>query len=288
MDISHNMAFIHKIAFTYLKTSLQITSVFSPRKAAQRAVTLFCSPRRDSRHRKPSAIINRAETVSCRINHLVIRGYRWNHPASKKILIAHGFESAAKNFEGYVQPLINLGYEVVAFDAPGHDRSEGNEIHLPLYVLSLQQIVNQFGPFHAYLGHSLGGLAVTHLAETLPQDSDTKIILIAPATETSTAVKKFFKLLHLNEKVRTEFERLAVERNGVLPEHFSVRRAIRNIKAQVLWLHDTQDDVTPFSDAEKVKNDQHPNIRFIISSGLGHSKIYRKQQTIGHVIQFLR
>lgn len=282
------MAFIHKIAFTYLKTSLQITSVFSPRKAAQRAVTLFCSPRRDSRHRKPSAIINRAETVSCRINHLVIRGYRWNHPSPKKILIAHGFESAARNFEGYVQPLMKMGYEIVAFDAPGHDRSEGSEIHLPLYVQSLQHIVNQYGPFHAYLGHSLGGLAVTHLAEILPQDLTSKIVLIAPATETTTAINRFFSLLRLNEKVKAEFERLAKERNGVAPEFYSVRRAVTHIQSQILWLHDILDDVTPYSDAEKVKNDQLPHIQFVISSGLGHSRIYRNQQTIEHVVQFLR
>lgn len=61
----------------------------------------------------------------------------------------------------------------------------------------------------------------------------------------------------------------------------------KNIKANILWLHDKDDAITPLSDAEKVKADHHPNITFVISNGLGHSKIYRDKHTVNHILRFL-
>ncbi|HTN07910.1 alpha/beta hydrolase [Agriterribacter sp.] len=281
------MKLSHKIAFVYLKTRLQLTALVSPQKAAQKAFTLFCTPRRNHQQPLLSAIIKNAELISFRMNNLAIRGYRWNHPSPKKILIAHGFESAARNFEGFIHPLINKGYEVIAFDAPAHGRSDGTEITLPVYVQTLQRVVSEYGPFSAYMAHSFGGLAITHLLEVVPHTEQTRVVLIAPATEATTAINGFFHLLHLNGKVKAVFDRLAREKSGIPPEHLSIRRAVQNIKANFLWLDDDQDDITPYHDVEKVKNDHHSNIEFIISSGLGHRKIYRDKHTLNHILHFL-
>lgn len=270
----------------YLRTRLQLTALVSPQKAAQNAFSLFCTPRR-RKQQNPSAIIKKAEPVSFSMNNLSVRGYRWDHPSSKKILIVHGFESSARNFDGFICPLMEKGYEVVAFDAPAHGRSDGKEITLPLYVQTLQHVVNTYGPFDAYIAHSFGGLAVAHLLEAIPHSEGTKAVLIAPATETTTAIDAFFRLLHMNGKVRKAFNQLVTDKSGISPEYLSIRRAVQNIKAQVLWMHDEQDDITPFSDVEKVKNDNHPHIKFIVSNGLGHRKIYRDQNTVDHILHFL-
>jgi len=66
------------------------------------------------------------------MNGIVIKGWRWNHPAERKVLILHGFESSAINFDRYVKPLIKKGYEVLAFDAPAHGRSGSKTITAPL------------------------------------------------------------------------------------------------------------------------------------------------------------
>ena len=52
----------------------------------------------------------------------------------KKFLILHGFESSAFNFDRYIKPMIKLGYEVVAMDAPAHGKSEGKTINLLDYI----------------------------------------------------------------------------------------------------------------------------------------------------------
>jgi hypothetical protein len=65
------------------------------------------------------------------------------------------------------------------------------------------------------------------------------------------------------------------------------KRAMKNIKATVLWIHDESDDITPLADALKVKSENFPNIRFLITQGLGHKKIYRDNDIRNEVIDFL-
>ena len=87
--------------------------------------------------------------------------------------------------------------------------------------------------------------------------------------------------------MRTEFDKIVYEVSGKETSWFSVRRAMNNIKASVLWVHDEDDDITPLRDALQVKEDNHPNIRFTITKGLGHRKIYRDEAVVDAVVKFL-
>ena len=70
-------------------------------------------------------------------------------------------------------------------------------------------------------------------------------------------------------------------------EWFSIARAMKNITAQVLWIHDEDDDITPMKDAIKVKEANFPNIHFHITNGLGHRKIYGDLTIKNKVLDFL-
>jgi hypothetical protein len=275
-----------KIAIEVIRRKLQLLASVSPRKAAEKAFTLFCTPKRKQIKGIP-AVEDTGMACSLKAGGYTIFGYRWNHPAKRKVLIAHGFESSLKNFEGFVTPLVNKGYEVIAFDAPAHGQSEGKEIILPLYIKTLAAIYENYGPFDAYIGHSLGGLAIAHFLETIPHDASVKVVFIAPATEITPIMDRFFKILHLNGEVRKAFDELSTEKTGISPEEASIRRAMHNIHATVLWLHDIADDITPYRDVERVRGDNFHNINFVTTQGLGHRKIYRDPQTVQQVIDFL-
>ena len=157
----------------------------------------------------------------------------------------------------------------------------------PLYIAMLQKIYEKYGPIQSYMAHSFGGLALAHFLEKTPHDAQTKAVFIAPATETSTAIDSFFNFLHLNNNIRKEFDELIYKKSGVYAGHFSIRRAMGNIKANVLWLHDEEDHMTPLADALKVKDDNHPNVHFSISKGLGHRRIYRENKIVKQILEFL-
>lgn len=280
------MKFAQQLVVNYFRARLNILSLVSPRRAAMKAFALFCTPLRRSR-RQPPAIFDRGEALSFTLEGIAIRGHRWNHPQSRKALIVHGFESSATNFDRYIAPLIRKGYEVLAFDAPAHGHSGGKQINLPLYVRTLQEIHQRYGPVQSFMAHSLGGLALMHFIETIPHASDTRVALIAPATETTSAIDSFFRFLDLRPNVRTAFDRLIFDLSGVWPSHFSIRRAMQQVQAQVLWLHDEQDELTPLADALKVRDDGHPHLSFVITQGLGHRAIYRDNKVVKQVIDFL-
>jgi pimeloyl-ACP methyl ester carboxylesterase len=202
-------------------------------------------------------------------------------------LILHGFESSAVNFAAYVGPLIKKGYEVLAFDAPAHGYSSGKRITAIIYRDLIKYIQEHYGPVQSYMGHSLGGFVLSLALAEMPHDKDYRGVFIAPSAETSSAITSFFQFMKLNGKVRKEFENLIQNISGHPVSWFSISRALKNIQAKILWVHDEDDLVTPFNDALKVKAENYSNVQFVFTRGLGHSRIYRDAEVIRTVAEFL-
>ncbi len=279
------MKLVQKIAVDYYHFSLNLLAAFSKRRATEKALDLFCTPQQRA-VKKTFPQSENQEPISFSLDGMTIRGNRWNHPSEKKLLIIHGFESSSANFGGYIIPLVQKGYEVIAFDAPAHGRSEGTQINLPLFLKTIQRVQDLYGPLNAVLAHSFGALAATHFVELIPDNDRMKLVLIAPATETTTAIDSFFKLLRLKESLRKPFDELIGEKTGFPSSYFSIRRAVENISAPILWIHDENDLITPLSDALRVKEDHHSNIQFVFTKGLGHRLIYRDPAVMQQVFHF--
>ena len=279
-----------KLAISYIRAQLNILALVSPKAAAQKAFQLFCTPHIKNR-KKPSFTI-KGERLSFKQDGHTIRGHRWEpHQTSivppKRVLIAHGFESSSRNFDQYILPLLKQGYEVLAFDAPAHGQSGGKRITLPAYVRSLQTICEQYGPIQSFMGHSLGGLALTLLIESSPHDADTRLVVIAPPCEMVAAVDTFFQLLQAGKEVRKEFDDLSYELFDHPFSWYSMSRALRQVDANIIWLQDEDDKITPLEDALRIKEEQHPNIEFVITTGLGHRRIYRDAEVVHRIVNFL-
>ncbi|HQV56042.1 MAG: alpha/beta fold hydrolase [Chitinophagaceae bacterium] len=275
-----------QLAIKYYRTKFKILTSISKRKAAEKAFELFCTPQIRNKKKLPK-IFETAERLQLNVDGIIVRGWRFNHPAERKVLILHGYESSVTNFDRYVKPLISKGYEVVAFDAPANGRSDGKQITLPLYSKMIKEIHTKFGPVQSYLAHSFGGLAVSLALEEINHDANYRLALIAPASETSTAINTFFSFLKLSPDIREEFEKIIIQKGGVHSDWYSIARAMKNIKANVLWFHDEDDDVTPLSDAMTVKEANYPNVEFVITKGLGHRRIYRDNEVVKAIVEFL-
>ena len=277
-----------KLALSYVRTKFKILASISKQKAAAAAFELFCSPQHRNRKKLPAAFES-SERIQFSFEEETVRGYRWNHQVNggKKALILHGFESSVVNFERYVVPLVKKGYEVLAFDAPAHGRSSGRKITVLTYKHLVQYIWKNYGPVDAFIAHSFGGLALCLALEEIPHSSSVKMVLIAPAAETKTAIDNFFNLIKLDSEVRRYFEKLIEEKGQKPPEWYSISRAAENIKAEVLFLQDRNDHMTPLSDVEPIIQKNHPNFHFVISEGLGHRRIYRDNRSAKTILEFL-
>ena len=276
-----------RIAIGYYKTKLNTIALISPRKAAERAFDLFCTPFASGRKLKAPPVFHQAEKLSFQFSHQTIHGWIWRseQPDPKKILIVHGFNSYSYKFEKYVSYLKREGFEVMAFDAPAHGLSSGKKINALLYRDMILYIEKSYGRLFGIISHSLGGLAASLAAEKIP--SLQKLVLIAPAAETNRAVDNFFNLIRLNHSIKKDFEELLIELAGQPISYFSIGRALKKINANTLWMHDTEDKICSFEDVVPVQDMKLTHVRFYITNGLGHSQIYKENKVAKEVISFL-
>lgn len=275
-----------RIAIGYFRTKFRILSTVSKKKTAEIAFDLFSTPQFRYKRIFPK-IFDEAERQNFTIGNETVQGYRWNKGGSKKVLIAHGFNSSISGFGLYVQPLINKGYEVLAFDAPAHGRSTGKQINAVMYKEMILFINEKFGPINSFIGHSFGGLALSLALEEIPDKENFRLVLIAPVTESKTAIDFFFSSLKLNGEVRKEFDQKIISMTNHPPEWYSVSRAVNNLNFKILWCHDEKDRITPWRDAQKVREQNHPNINFVVTNGLGHRGIYRDEKIANTIVDFL-
>lgn len=281
------MKLVQKIAVGYIRNKFRVLSSISPRKTAEQAFKLFSTPQRRTRGPLPP-VFSEAEKLHFDFENYRIAGYRWNKNAGRRVLIIHGFESSVINFDQYVHSFLQKGYEVLAFDAPAHGRSSGKQVNAVVYSNFIRYIQRHYGPAHSFMAHSFGGLCLCIALADMKPDRDRRIALIAPATETITAVNHFFHFTQLkNDKVRKEFDNIITRVGGQPVAWFSIGRTLDHIQNPVLWFHDENDKITPLSDALKIKERNLANIRFVITKGLGHSRIYRDEKVRKEIVDFL-
>lgn len=274
-----------QIIIFYLRAKLNLTAVFSVNKAARMAIDIFCTPYRKPRN-VPPPIFLKSNEFDIEVEECRIHGYTWNETGRKKVLIVHGFESRAYNFDRYVVPLIRLGYTVYAMDAKAHGKSEGKTITAPETAKMIQVLEEKVGQFDGFICHSFGGIAVSLHQEKF-NNPHARLVYIAPATETETALHKFCDFFRLNEKIRTEMDNIIFRAAGVRSSFYSIKRIMPNLKNPVLWIHDMDDDITPLSDVTPLIEVAPSNIEFMITEGLGHRRIYKDNKVHKKVIDFL-
>lgn len=277
-----------RIIVRYYRTKFKLLEKLSPQKAAAAVLQLFFTPHITNRKLERPAVFHKAQKLSFTFNGNTVRGFKWLSSKSnaRTILVCHGMNSCSYKFEKYVQLLLLNHFNVLAFDALGHGQSAGKYLNAVTYSEMIIQIENKFGPVDGIIAHSVAGMATTYAMEKL-QDKKKKIVLIAPATETSSQVDIFFKLLHLSKEFRKFFDEEILRVRGLPVSWYSAARAIRNFNAPVLWIHDTDDIICPYKDTIALQQEKLSYIQFITTKGLGHNKIYRDADVQKQIIHFL-
>ena len=283
------MKLIQRIVLKYYRIRFKVLELISLSKAAKEAFELFCTPysRRRS-YNIPEVFLN-AEKLSFRFQDYEINGFRWKPQMLNggKILICHGFDSNSYRIEKYIQPLLKKGFEIFAFDAPGHGVSTGKTITALLYRDMILKANADYGPFDVIMAHSFGGIAVALALEKLKLNALKRLVLIAPATETTRSLNDFCKYLQISKRLKQEMEKMIVQIEGRPSSWYSVARIIQSVNIPVLWLHDKGDTITPYEDMEHLTKLQLPSVKFIITEGLGHS-LYREDKIAEQILTFIQ
>jgi pimeloyl-ACP methyl ester carboxylesterase len=274
----------------FLRTKFKTIGKLSPSVAGKLAFNLFCTPYPKYKKTKAPAIFHQATKLAVQVTGgLTIKGYEWksNKSNGKTVLICHGYASHFYKFDQYIQPLLKNGFRVLGFDAPAHGQSEGKYINAAVYKDAVEHIIKVCGPIDHFMGHSLGGLTLALVAESMPNQEAHKFVLIAPATKTTTTLESYFNMMRLTKAVREGFFANLSKLTPLPITYFEADRALENYKGQVFWVHDQGDRVCPIKDLEKFKATAPENIKFLITNGLGHNKVYKTPEIVDQIVAFL-
>jgi len=278
-----------KLAINYYRAKLNLLNLVSPGFAAHETFDLFTKPYGRPRKTRKSSWFSKAEPLKLVSNGLKLTGYKWRAQPDndKKLLIIHGFAGSVGSFDRYLSVLLHAGYDVYAYEAPGHGTSDGSRLNTAIYAGVIEDAVVAHGPFDAFMAHSLGGLSLMLALHRIELTNRPKVVLIAPATESTTAANQFFSFLQLSESLRTAFETYVEKRGGQPLAWYSISRVLAEVDAEILWLHDENDTTTPIKDVYPLLQKGLSNVHFYFTEGLGHSGIYKDNKVKKRIIEFL-
>ncbi|WAC01735.1 alpha/beta hydrolase [Lacinutrix neustonica] len=263
-------------------SAFNLISYFSPRYASVKALDLFATPRQGRILDSQKAFLDTAETVRLKYEDLKITTYQWKG-TDKTILLAHGWESNTHRWEDLILLLKDLDYNVVSLDAPAHGASSGTQFNAVVYSECIHVAAEHFNP-QIIIGHSVGGMSTGFYQYTYQNKSLEKLILLGAPSEFTGVFKRYVEMLGYNKRIERGLNKLVVERFNKAPSYFSLANFAKTIHTKTLIIHDIQDKIIPYNDAEQIAKN-HNNVEFITTDGFGHG--LRNDTVYKHVLDFI-
>jgi pimeloyl-ACP methyl ester carboxylesterase len=280
------------LALELARIGLHMAFGFGDNLGANLAARLFTSPRRHARPEREQAILATGHPfpVDAPLDAPRWRGetrrlaaWRWGEGPT--VLLVHGWEGRGSQLGAFVEPLVDAGMSVVAFDAPGHGDSDGNRLYLTDAADAVAAVAARVGPLHGIVAHSFGAPAVLLAYHRHGVDA-ARNVFIAPNVLIDDAVFRFTQLMQLGGRERALLEDRLGKHTGILPSSLTLDALVGDRDAAMLVLHDDGDkDVAPMHGRRLAET--WPGAKLIATDGLGHRRILRDPAVIAGAVAFV-
>ena len=238
---------------------------------------------RTQRPEREEACFHQAKKTALNIDNENIVVYSWGN--GPLILFVHGWSGRATQAFLLIEKLLTEGYQVLAFDGPGHGESSGNRSSLNQLTNIIKKISNEYGEFEVIIAHSFGFMVSVNVLG-LGVKSKAVIGFSSPA-DYSLLVKAYVDYLALNIKAEYAFYQILKKTHGLQNfDDISVHHLAEKIKLPCLIVHDENDRQVPVSEAHKIIN-AWQGAELYLTKGFGHSRILYNQDAINQCIAFL-
>jgi pimeloyl-ACP methyl ester carboxylesterase len=202
-----------------------------------------------------------------------------------KVLLSHGWGGNGMSFHKFISPLVNSGFQPIAIDFPAHGSSSGIETSMFDFINTIDLICKKLGPFHAIIGHSVGGLATLNYLSK--NHTINKAILISSPASIDTILSYYKRLFSLSDKV-TEGIKLDISRRFHIQfSEISIHKLHLSIKTPTMIFHDKYDFQIPYTDGKLIAQKMQ-NTQFVLTKGLGHYRIIKDRSVISESLHFLK
>ena len=263
---------MEKLIYKYLALAygqyFNALSLVSKRKAAEKAFTLYCSPRKGKVLPHQKEYLDAAKHQIIHTSNLEIQTYQWLG-RKETVLLLHGWESNVFRWKNLIEKLQEANFNVIAIDAPGHGNSSGSILNVPLYTECTNEIIDTYNPSYV-IGHSMGGMTTIYNQYKYPNTAIKKLVSLGSPSELSELMDYYQNLLGFNNTVLSELEKHIYDQYKIEVQNFSAARFSESIAQKGFIVHDELDLIAPYSAAEKIHG-QWKNSSLLKTSGLGHS-----------------
>ncbi len=237
----------------------------------------FSTPEREVSF-KQSCILNKGV-----VNNKRITIYQIGQSA-QSILLVHGWSGRPSQFYALAPELEKEGYKVYMFTAPAHGNTEDTETHMLEFADCITYLDENYGPFEAIIGHSLGGMAILN---AINQGVATpKVVLLGVPGYIKDVVADFSKRFGLKKKVEHKLlNHLSTQYGGDI-EAFSTTRLAAKMNVPGLIIHDVDDQDVDIEFARQ-NHKEWPQSKLIETNGLGHRLILTDANVIKKIKGFI-
>ena len=255
-----------------------------PQKAAKRALWAFCTPPRLSALPLPASFpsVPDGERLSSRDGLVVWRWGAGPQPRAK-VLLVHGWGLQAESMRAFVPGFLAEDFEIYAFDGPAHGASPGVRTTGAEFVRAVLALSEEYGPFHAVVGHSVGAAA-----SSIAMGKGAAIgraALMAPAF-LPDIIDSFSATVDLPAEVKDLFVELLKEEARSPLEDWATPNLAHLVQQPLIIFHDPADEIVSVSHSRRfVELAASATLRE--TPGAGHNRILQNVDVVAQIVDFL-
>lgn len=272
------------IIINAIRFYLEVLNILSPKIGGKHAFYVFCYPNKVKISKKQQSFLDTAKQFRLPVDNSEIQVYRWGM-GPRKVLFVHGWQSNSFRWKDYIEALSPEEFTVYSFDAPGHGNSSGLISNVPMFVRSIEALLQHIKGVDAIVGHSVGSFSTLYYMNSNPTYQPNKIVSLASPGSVEDFVTLFLKTLKLSKRTVKNTRIYFKEYTGFEVAHFHINKMLTNIKPKGLIIHDQGDQDAPVQ-YSKYMNKNWENSTLILTEKLGH-KLRSKEHVLQPVIKFL-
>ncbi len=265
--------------------ALYLTALVNQSKVIEFIKSNFFAPRTRDLTPQESAFLQRGKPFSLHVDGKTVQA--WRYGSGPAIICAHGWASRGARFVNLESSIINAGFSMVIFDAPGHGESEGKTSSFFQMTEAVRALINHLGAdkIAGIFAHSFGAAAVINAMDK--EKLSKPVVLEAPAWDIKYLLDETFRRygipMKLYDNILSGYERkygyeLAID-NPI--------NLVRRVDSPVLILHDRGDRTIKIDQSDRVLKLKKSNIRLITTDNYGHSHIFTNAEYINQAMDFI-
>jgi pimeloyl-ACP methyl ester carboxylesterase len=153
------------------------------------------------------------------------------------------------------------------------------------FIEAIRAVEKKYGPFHAAIGHSFGGMSLINAVSNGMQVN--KLVTIGADNSIPEIFDYFVRKMQLKPEIALRLQRLFEKRHHRNLDDMNSEHRAERIRIPVLVIHDSDDRFVHVSSAVSIRQKLEKG-ELLITNGLGHHKIFKSPEVINRIIEYLQ